>query len=130
MAENWHEILEWGEEQVTDLRLAGFGFLKQGQYPRAQAYFEALVALHPESLYDLYTLGGLYLQVKDPERALRTLDQALALEPTCVPALINKTKAYFELGQTDDGLHMARQLARLDHKEARQLGEAFVLAYS
>ena len=60
---NWIELLGWSEDQIEDIRFAGYSFIKQGQYEHALKFFEVLAILPNENVYDLQTLGGIYLQV-------------------------------------------------------------------
>ena len=45
---NWRDKLGWDEDQLEDLRFAGYAYLRQGKYDIALAFFEALTVLDPE----------------------------------------------------------------------------------
>ena len=45
---NWLEELEWGEDQIEELRIAGYAYLRQGKYDIALKFFKALVILDPQ----------------------------------------------------------------------------------
>jgi tetratricopeptide (TPR) repeat protein len=107
---NWREILGWTNEQLEELRFAGFSFLREGHYQKALIYFEALIVLDPESTYDNQTLGALYLQVGEQEKALRTLNRALELNPNHEPTLLNKAKALISTHQQQEALTLAARL--------------------
>ncbi len=91
---NWREILGWSDDQLDELRISGFAFLREGQYQKALLFFEALILLDPKSAYDHQTLGALYLQMNQNDKALRTLNRALEIDPSNEPALLNKPKHF------------------------------------
>jgi tetratricopeptide (TPR) repeat protein len=130
MTVDWKDVLDWTEEQVNDLRLTGYGYLRQGLYERAVVFFEALVSLDGTGLYDQQTLGALYLQVGDARRAIQALDKALVQDPTDLPTQLNKAKAHLTLGERDLGLLLARRLTQVKDRRIRNLAEALLLAYS
>ena len=130
MAVDWRDVLDWTEEQVDDLRLTGYGYLRQGLYERAIVFFEALVSIDPANLYDQQTLGALYLQIGDARRAIDTLDRALALDPADLPTQLNKAKAHLTLGERETGLALSRTLTRAADRRIRNLAEALLLAYA
>src|SRR5947209_3839602 len=95
---NWLDILGWGDEEIEDIRFVGYSYIKQGIYDVALNFFEALTILVPNNVYDLQTLGALYLQKNNALEALRYLDKALLLEPTHHSSILNRSKALFLLG--------------------------------
>jgi tetratricopeptide (TPR) repeat protein len=107
---NWREILGWTNEQLEELRFSGFSFLREGHYPKALLFFEALVILDPESAYDAQTLGALYLQMGENQKALKALNQALQMEPLHEPTLLNKAKALFAINQHAEAMELVKKL--------------------
>jgi tetratricopeptide (TPR) repeat protein len=126
---NWCEILEWTEEQLTDLRVAGYSYIRQGKYDVALPFFEALVVLNQGNVYDIRTLGALYLQVDDASKSLKFLDRALELEANHVPTRLNRTKALLALGFKEQGLKLARKLKKNPDKFVSDSAQALILAY-
>jgi tetratricopeptide (TPR) repeat protein len=124
------EILGWGEEQINDLRYVGYQYLKQGKYDIAIKFFEALTVLDPENLYDLQTLGALYLEIGKNVEALNYLDRSLKIKPNHFPSLLNRTKALFGLGYKKQGLALAQTLKTCPDKNISSQAEALILAYS
>jgi tetratricopeptide (TPR) repeat protein len=122
---NWREILGWTDEQLEELRFSGFSFLREGHYQKAILFFEALVILDPKSAYDAQTLGALYLQLGEGQKALNILNQALALDPLHEPTLLNKTKALIALNQRHEAVEIAKQLSQ--SPDATISGDAFAL---
>jgi tetratricopeptide (TPR) repeat protein len=127
---DWIELLGWNEEQIEDIRFAGYSFIKQGQYEYALKFFEVLSILPEENVYDLQTLGGIYLQLGNNLSALNFLEKALSLEPKHEPTLLNRTKALFLLGYKRQGLSQAAKLERSPDSYIADQARALTLAYS
>lgn len=127
---NWMEKLGWTEEQLEDLRVTGYAYIRQGKYDIALQFFEALTILDPESAYDAQTLGALYLQMGNPVKALKYLDKALKLDAEHAPTLLNLTKALFMLGKIEEGLKVAHILKNESDISISNTAKALILAYS
>ncbi len=127
---NWTEVLGWGDEELEDLRFVGYSYIKQGKYELAITFFEALVVLAPNSVYDLQTLGALHLQTNNNLAALNYIEKALKLEPNHLPTLLNRTKALFALGYKKQGLAQARALETASENTIADQASALILAYS
>lgn len=127
---DWNAILGWNEQQLDDLRLVGFSYLKQGQYPISISIFEALAVLMPNNTYDLQTLGGLYLETGKHLQALETIERALKLDPTHDITLLNRAKALFALGYKRQGIAQARALEAHQNKQVASQASALLIAYS
>lgn len=127
---NWLKSLGWNEDQLEDLRYAGYAYIRQGKYEIALPFFEALTVLDPNSSYDAQTLGALYLQLNNPVKALKCFDKALKLEADHAPTLLNVTKALFMLGKREEGLKLAHILEREPDREIANVAKALILAYS
>ncbi|MDF2577693.1 MAG: hypothetical protein K0S74_1177 [Chlamydiales bacterium] len=121
--------LNWTPEQIEDIRFVGYSYIRQGAYKIALTFFEALVALDPRNTYDVQTLGALYLQLNDLEKALKTLNQALALQPNHAPTLLNQAKVLIGLGYKDQALKIAKQLEKNKDSQIADAAGALVLAY-
>ena len=126
---NWLDLLKWNEEQIEDVRAAGYAYIRQGKYDIALSFFEALTVLFPQGAYDAQTLGALYLQLNQPAKALRYFDRALKLQPNHGPTLLNLSKAFFMLGNKEDGLRVARLLRRGKDRQIASMAEALILAF-
>lgn len=125
----WKALLGWEEEEIEELRLSGYSFLKQGHYKKAILFFEALVILNPLSIYDLQTLGALYLQINENAKAIEILDKALRLVPNHLPSLINKVKALFCLHKFSEAFPLAQKLTQCFNKNIANEAEALILSY-
>lgn len=127
---NWRQEMKVSEDQISDLRYAGYSYLRQGKYSIALRFFEALVILDPESAYDSQTLGALYLETGNPGKALVFFDRALKLEADHAPTLLNLCKAFFMLGRVEEGLKLANILKSNSDPKASSVSRALILAYS
>lgn len=127
---NWREILGWSDDQLDELRISGFAFLREGHYQKALLFFEALILLDPKSAYDHQTLGALYLQMNQNSKALRTLDRALELDPTNEPTLLNKAKALLALNQKNEAIPLIRTLEKSGDMTIANDALALVTAYT
>ena len=127
---NWNEILGWTADQIDDLRLLGFSYLKQGKYDVATSIFEALILISQDTAYDLQTLGALYLETGNNLQALNTIEQALKVDPTHESTLLNRTKALFALGYRRQALAQAKSLELLSNQEIANQAKALLLAHS
>jgi tetratricopeptide (TPR) repeat protein len=127
---NWQEILKLSEEQIEDLRYTGYAYLRQGKYDVALSFFEALSALDRNSAYDSQTIGALYLEMGQPEKALKYLEKALKIEADHAPTLLNMCKALFMVGKTDEGLKLAAMLKNENEPHIANVAKALILAHS
>lgn len=126
---DWLNKLGWTEEQLEDLRFAGYAYLRQGKYEIAISFFEALTILDPNSSYDAQTLGALYLQLNQPEKALKYLDRALKMEADHAPTLLNLCKAFFMLGKKEEGLKLAHILKNEPNMMISNAAKALIMAH-
>jgi tetratricopeptide (TPR) repeat protein len=126
---NWLEILQWSDDHLCELRGLGYGFLKEGRYDRALVCFETLTLLCPDESYDWQTLGALSLENGQYASALEALERALELDPLHLPTLLNKAKTLLIVGQTDEGLALARSLERAADPRIAGPASALVLGY-
>ncbi len=127
---DWISILGWGQEELDDLRLVGYSYIRQGKYDIATTFFEALVVLLPNSVYDVQTLGALYLQKGNNLMALNYIEKAIKLDPNHAPTLLNRTKVLFALGYKKQALAQAQILEKNPETEIANQAQALVLAYS
>lgn len=125
----WRDKLGWTEENIEELRMTGYAYLRQGKYDMAVSFFEALIVLDPESAYDSQTLGALYVQLNQPLKALKCFDTALKLEADHAPTLLNLTKALLMLGKKDEALRLAKILSKEANPKISNTAQALILAW-
>lgn len=127
---DWLGVLGWNPEELESLRFVGYSYIKQGHYETAVTFFEALIVLSEEDVYDLQTLGALYLQVGNNLMALNYLEKAIKLDPTHASTLLNRSKALFALGYKKQGLLQAKSLEAHPESYIASQAVALSLAYS
>ena len=127
---NWMQELGWTDDHLEEMRNIGFSYLRQGKYEIALPFFEALVALVPESLYDIQMLGAIYVQIDQPQKAIRILNKALMFEEDHGPTLLNLMKAYFMSHELEQGLRLAQVLKNDKDPFIAGTAEAFILSYA
>lgn len=125
----WSEILNWDSSQIQDLRCTGYRFVVEGKYETARLYYEALVILNPENVYDHRTLGAIYLELNHPQRALYHLGAALKIDAQHLPTLLNRAKALFSVGNTEKGKRLAEYLTKAKDRAIARQAEALIMAY-
>lgn len=77
---------------------------QQGQFPRARAIYEEILAIQPNQLDTLLSLGLLAGQTKDFVQAVRLLEEAIKGDPTNPGAYCNRGLALQELGRLHEAL--------------------------
>lgn len=127
---DWMKSLGWNEENLEDFRMAGYAYIRQGKYEIALPFFEALMTLDPESAYDAQTLGAIYLEMNQPEKAIACFEKSLKLESDHTPTLLNLTKALFMVGKKNEALKLAELLSRDSNYAISNIAKALILAYS
>ena len=126
---NWLEVLDWGTDELEDLRFVGYSYLKQGKYEIALTFFEALVVLDPLNAYDLQTLGALHLQQNNNLQALNYLERALKIDPNHLPTRLNKAKTLYALGYKRQAEKEAHTLSTAEDPSIANQASALLLAY-
>ncbi|MDN3506852.1 MAG: type III secretion chaperone [Simkaniaceae bacterium] len=127
---NWLEVLDWGSDELEDLRFVGYSYLKQGKYEIALTFFEALAVLGPGNAYDLQTLGALHLQLNNNLQALNFIERSLKLEPDHLPTKLNRAKALLALGYKRQGVREAEELSKAEDTEIADKASALLMAYN
>ena len=126
--ENWLEILNWNEDNISDLRYVGYSYVQAGKYDIALSFFKALEVLANNNFYDLQTIGAIYLQQGDNLKALEYFDKALNINVNHYPTILNKAKALFSLGYKKQAIMQAEKLLNL--KDKKIVDEARVILNS
>lgn len=126
----WLQKLGWNEEHLDEIRNTGYSYIRQGRYETALPFFEALVILSRDNAYDAQTLGALYLEMNQSEKAIKYLDRALQIEADHAPTLLNLTKAFFMNGKIEEGLRLAKILKNDPNTLVSSNAAALLLAYS
>lgn len=126
---NWLERIGWSNNEIEDIRLIAYLYVKQGQYKTALILFEGLLLLKPENVYDLQSIGGIHLQMKNPLLALQYFDRALKVNPDHELTKLNRMKALLALGYRKQAYRASQDLLQSPNKEYAQTAEALLLSY-
>lgn len=126
---NWLKELGWGQEQLQDLRLLAYAFLRQGLYDYAITLLEAVTILQPSHSFDYQALGALYLQTGKAKEALPWLDKAIFIDPNHLPTHLNRAKALLAIGSKQRGLRLARSLLKVADPTVVRAAEALLMAH-
>lgn len=127
---DWRKHLKWTDEHLDEIRNAGYSYIRQGKYNIALPFFEALVILDPNSSYDAQALGALYVQINQPDKAIKYLDRALQLETDHSPTLLNLAKAFFMSGKIDEGIRLAKVLQKDPNPFIAGTASALLMTYA
>lgn len=126
----WKEKMQWGDEQLDELRSTGYAYIRQGKYDMALPIFKGLCVLAPNSSYDHQTLGALYLETNQADEAVKILNQALKLEGDHSVTLLNLCKALFMLNRREEALRLAKVLQNEPDTRIARTANALLLAFS
>ena len=126
---DWLSIFGWQKQQLDDIRFVGFCYIKEGHYEIGVSFFKALIAINPKNIYDNQILGAIYLETGKYQDALKQLEIALRLDPIHLPTLLNRAKALFSLGRSDQGIKQAKALLVCKDKKIVHQAEALLIAY-
>ena len=130
MQTNWSELLGWDKEKIDEIRFFGFSLLREGKYDRARLFFEVLLILDGDSSFDRQTLGALYLQMNDNEKAVEQLNKALEVLPDHEPTRLNKAKALFMLNRKEEALQIVTELMKSTDTILANDAEALIMAHT
>jgi len=126
---DWCELLDWGVDQLGELQIAGYSYIVQGKYDIALPFYRALVYLQSDDVYNFQTLGAVYLQLGNSEKALKYLDIALRMEPEHSITELNKAKALCDLNQAEGALKIAKKLRENHDLTISDTAEAIIMVY-
>lgn len=88
---------------------------EQGRYPEAQNYFREALAQNPRDAFAFNQLAACQLHIKGSERdALKTIDEAIAIEPNDAAHHILKSFILSQLNRPQDAVKSARAALALD----------------
>jgi len=130
MKTNWAELLGWEKDKIDEIRFYGFSLLREGKYDRARLFFEVLLIIDKGTAFDRQTLGAIYLQMNENEKAVEQLNRALEIEPDHEFSLLNKAKALFMLNQKTEALTIVDRLKKSANKPLADDAEALILAHT
>lgn len=124
------DLLDLTDENIEDLRFLGYSYIRQGHYDISLRFFEGLSLISDEHPYDFQTLGALYLQTNQYEKAKVTLEKALLLTPQHSQTLLNHAKTLLLMNNRNEGLLRAQELTKDPDKQIANDAQALILAYT
>jgi tetratricopeptide (TPR) repeat protein len=93
--------------------LAGYAWLRRGEYPRAGAALAQVVQRNPEDIGAWNLLGESQRRAGQPGQAARTLEQASAIGRTSFATYFFLGEAYRDARRLDRAISAYREAARL-----------------
>jgi tetratricopeptide (TPR) repeat protein len=81
-----NDILEISQDSVNVFNSLGVLYRKKGDFKNALKNYEKALRVHPEETYILYNVGRLYLDMKDPGKAVDFFEKAVFIDPGFVEA--------------------------------------------
>jgi tetratricopeptide (TPR) repeat protein len=128
--QDWSAMVQFAEAQQKrdpgssdwDV-LAGYGWLRRGEYPKAVAAFARVVQRNPEDIGAWNLLGEAQRRSGQPGQAIRTLERASAVGRTSFATYFFLGEAYRDSRRLDRAIPAYREAARLEPGFAQALFE-------
>ena len=94
---------------------------RSGDYPEAAALFAAYTERRPENVWGHYMLGLSSWKAGNLARAAEAFDRALELDSTHVKSLLNSSRVFLELNETEKALERTSRAVSIDPRSADAL---------
>lgn len=120
----------WSDAQMREARSIGYLYFKQGAFDIAAKCFEALITINPHALYELQTLGAIYLEMNRHKEAIEILERALSIQPGNEPALFHRCKALLGIGDKTGALEIAHLLENSSDPVIAKSARALLAAHT
>src|SRR5713101_1376369 len=104
--------------QADEAYAKGISALQQGDVASAQAAFESVVRMAPNSAEGHNSLGWVFLAQEQTDFAIRQFRAALRLKPDFAQAHINLANAFLRKANTQSALRESREAVRLAPKDS------------
>jgi len=133
--QDWSAMVQFAEAQQKrdpggsdwDV-LAGYGWLRRGEYPKAVAAFTRVIQRNPEDIGAWNLLGEAQRRSGQPGQAIRTLERASAVGRTSAATYFFLGEAYRDSRRLDRAIPAYREAVRLEPGYAQawfELGSAY-----
>ncbi|WNG35207.1 tetratricopeptide repeat protein [Archangium minus] len=109
--------------EMIERAMKGFQAYEQGRYEEARAVFVELAACDPSEGYYRTALGAICLAVDELDDALIHFNEALRLNPTDCPALVNRGEVHLRLGSLLEAAEDFSRVVALDPENKDPLSE-------
>ena len=83
-------------EDTASLFTLGLISKKEGDYKKAERYYQKVLERNPQHPLARSNLGNVYCAIKKPDQAIEQYQQALALKPSSAAAHFNLSRAYLQ----------------------------------
>ncbi|HEY6242053.1 MAG TPA: tetratricopeptide repeat protein [Burkholderiales bacterium] len=124
------EAQQKGDPEGSDWGvIAGYAWLRRGEYPKATAAFARVIQRNPEDIGAWNLLGESQRRSGQPGQATRTLERASAIGRTSFATFFFLGEAYRDSNRLDRAIPAYREAARLEPEFAQalfELGSAYV----
>ncbi|HEX6643390.1 MAG TPA: tetratricopeptide repeat protein, partial [Gemmatimonadales bacterium] len=94
---------------------------RSGHYDEAVSLFTAYTGRRPDNVWGHYMLGLSAWKAGNLARAAESFDRALALDSTHVKSLLNSSRVFLELNETEQALERAGRALAIDPRSAEAL---------
>jgi len=106
------EMVEKDSANVEAQYWLGVFAIKSGQFDRAIARFETILRIRPDYLAACIDLGGVYLETREPQKALQYFERGIAIDSTNNYALLFAAQTLEKENRLEDARKYYRQLLR------------------
>ncbi|NDE63538.1 MAG: type III secretion chaperone [Chlamydiae bacterium] len=130
MAEDWLKKLGISENEIDDLRVLAFSYIRQGHYTTALKIYKGILVLSKKAPEDLETYGALLLQTGQYKEAIDPLEKVLKIHKDHLKTRLNYAKALLLCGYRQRGIQECLELMRCPEPKIASDAEALKLAYS
>ena len=101
-------------DQWTALLITGHNFIQQGRLQEATKIFEGLAVIDTQNSYIHGVLGSIYQKQKKYPLALIRYNNALALYPDDIQALVNRAEIHLSMGNFEQAAQDLKRAIALD----------------
>ena len=110
------------------LTQAGVSFAKGHSEDAIELATKAIEA-EPKNSKGFYVRGRFYAEVRQPQKALKDLNQALALDPAAAPAFYHRGEEHFKLGRVQESAADFDKFVALSPDQAPKLWQRGISLY-
>ena len=130
MAEDWLHKLGLSENELDDLRVLAYSYIRQGHYTTALKIYKGILVLSKKAPEDLETFGALLLQTGQHKEAIEPLEKVLKIHKDHLKTRLKYATALLLSGYRQRGIQECLDLMRCQEPRIAPDAEALKLAYS
>jgi tetratricopeptide (TPR) repeat protein len=130
MRQNWVQKLSLSENEIEDLRVLAYSYIRQGHYKTALKIYQGICILTNQAPEDLETLGALFLQNGQAKEAIDPLEKALKIHKDHLKTRLNYAKALLLSGYRQRGIQECLDLLNCSDAAVASDATALKIAYS